>query len=72
MQMALIPNVGTSKPIASVGNRQRRQPRSRSERARQTNAMQPLFAYQNWVQRMLSGEGTRSRAQSDEKDTSDE
>ncbi|MCP4241524.1 MAG: hypothetical protein GY772_13265, partial [bacterium] len=43
-QMALIPNVGTSKPIASVGNRQRRQPRSRSERARQTNAMQPLFA----------------------------
>jgi hypothetical protein len=41
-----------------------------------SGAMQPLFAYQNWVQRMLSGEGTRSKGktegQSDEKDSSNE
>ena len=37
-----------------------------------SGAMQPLFAYQNWVQKMLSGEGTRPETKSDVRDTGDE
>jgi|APSaa5957512535_1039671.scaffolds.fasta_scaffold64358_3 hypothetical protein len=37
-----------------------------------SGAMQPLFAYQNWVQRMLTGEGTKPAEQSEEKDESNE
>ncbi len=36
-----------------------------------SGAMQPLFAYQNWVQRMLTGDGTKS-TEKDEKGSSDE
>lgn len=36
-----------------------------------SGAMQPLFAYQNWVQRMLTGDGTKS-TEKGEKGSSDE
>ena len=32
-----------------------------------SGAMQPLFAYQNWVQKMLTGDGTQSKKQSKDK-----